>query len=121
MKRVISFFSGILMLAMMIMPVFRPQVQVYADDGFNGASFQGKETVYINYAYKVEDKNTVDYGLPSYTDTSDHLNTCANPAGATAIGYYDRTYTNLIPDFEPGRFIRDIYIFTICKKQKFRT
>ena len=69
MKRVISFFSGILMLAMMIMPVFRPQVQVYADDGFNGASFQGKETVYINYAYKVEDKNTVDYGLPSYTDT----------------------------------------------------
>ena len=117
MKRVISFFSGILMLAMMIMPVFRPQVQVYADDGFNGASFQGKETVYINYAYKVEDKNTVDYGLPSYTDTSDHLNTCANPAGATAIGYYDRTYTNLIPDFEPGRFIRDIYIYYMQKAE----
>lgn len=111
MKKVFSCVMSLLLLAAVVLPVIQPRAEVYADDGFNGASFQGNETEDIYFSYKEVDDGYIVSAVPQYANSSDYLNTCANTAGATAIGYYDRTYTNLIPDFEPGRYIRDIYMF----------
>lgn len=50
---------------------------------------------------------------PEYYNTDNFLtNTCACVAGANIVGFYDRYYSNLIPDFEPGIQRPTAYIYT---------
>lgn len=113
MKKTMSWVISIFMLLACVFPIagIAEKALVYADDGFNGASFQGTETEYVNYTTKTETDQFLLGAVPKYSDISDHPNTCANTAGATAIGYYDRYYDNLIPDFTAGRLIRDLYVY----------
>ena len=108
-----SWVISIFMLIACVFPIagIAQKALVYADDGFNGASFQGTETEYVNYATKTETISYIMGSVPKYSDTSTKANTCANTAGATAIGFYDRYYDNLIPDLTVGRYIRDLYIY----------
>ena len=76
-----------------------------------GAYWQDNETVYCDYveveSYKIQSK------MPMYTNNDiAKENTCAPTAGANVIGYYDRWFTSLIPDFEPGRSYGPVYIYS---------
>lgn len=48
----------------------------------------------INYAYKIEDEYFNPYKVPGYLSQY----TCGISAGGVAIGYYDKTYDELIPN-----------------------
>lgn len=52
----------------------------------------------INYVTKDKQEKMFQYEVPGYTKQGAQ-SSCANIAGAIAIGYYDRFYENLIPDF----------------------
>ncbi len=58
----------------------------------------------INYSRKEESTLVrVNNTFPAYyNNNSSLLNACANVAGANLIGFYDRYYANLIPDYTPG-------------------
>ncbi|MBQ8885907.1 MAG: hypothetical protein IJY62_06040 [Clostridia bacterium] len=84
----------------------------YSTDRFNGSSYLRNETEYVNYAYKVDTgERYVTSNVPEYYDSSDYENTCACVAGAITVGFYDRYYDELIPDFTAGRTIRNVYFY----------
>lgn len=55
--------------------------------------------------FDTKDKHDYKMSLqPPMYFASPYLSSCACIAGANIIGFYDRYYVNLIPDFEPGYF-----------------
>ncbi len=67
------------------------------------------ETIY--YAQKADNESYIETMVPRYSDGSGKTQLCAVLAGASAIGYFDLTYKNLIPNFEPARIIGGKTIF----------
>ena len=64
----------------------------------------------FTYAYREEDTGAVNPFYPQYYNTNTSLsNACAPVAGAITVGYYDRTYTNLIPGYTPGKMVGGQY------------
>ena len=106
----ISFIMGAFMFSISPMQAAAEEM-CFADDGFNGSSFIRTEQEVINYAYKTETEDYISYSVPKYYSTGDTPNVCANTAGAILLGYYDKTYDELIPNFTAGRTIRGTYIF----------
>ena len=86
---------------------------LYYGDGYNGAVLVGNETETITYATKEETLYAINGGLPLYHDTSSRPKTCANVAGAIVLGYYDKTYDELIPNFTSARVIRDRILYNV--------
>lgn len=86
---------------------------IYYGDGYNGAIMTGTETETITYAWKDEIQYAINGGLPLYYDTSTRTRTCANVAGAIVLGYYDKTYDELIPNFTSARVIRDRVLYNV--------
>lgn len=86
---------------------------LYYGDGYNGAIMTGTETETITYASKDETEYAIKGGLPTYYDTSSRPKTCANVAGAIVLGYYDKTYDELIPNFTSARVIRDKILYNV--------
>lgn len=75
----------------------------YYDEGYGGEGQSAPASYTIDYDYYVEHREYCSPGAPSYTSVSaEQTNNCASKAGANIIGYYDRYYPELIPDFEPG-------------------
>lgn len=86
--------------------------RVFAD-GYNGSTYEGEGTETIVYLRKEDEEIFIDGGLPKYYDTSSELkNTCANVAGAITLGYFDKDYDELIPNFKAARVIRDKVLFS---------
>ena len=77
---------------------------LYSDDGISfwgeGTPVPSSETIYWDN-YVVHDEYLVDQA-PSYGVTGSVENCCAPAAGTNIVGFYDRFYPNLIPNFEPG-------------------
>lgn len=81
----------------------------YCDEGYYsgdttfgdvGTSYSATYDIY--YDYKTMDAVTL-YSVPSFGNSDpDITNYCAVLAGANIVGYYDRWYTNLIPNYTPG-------------------
>lgn len=86
---------------------------LYYGDGFNGAVLVSTESETITYATKSETEYSIKGGLPLYHDTSSHTKTCANVAGAIILGFYDKTYDELIPNFTSARVIRDRVLYNV--------
>lgn len=64
------------------------------------------------YAAKEVDEYSINSSFPNYYNMNGELkNTCANAAGATIIGYYDRYYPDLIPNYTVGRIKNSKYIY----------
>ncbi len=78
---------------------------------YEGAFFLRQETVTINYAYKQETENFISYAVPKYYETTENMTGCANIAGATVLGFYDKAYDELIPNYTAGRDLRGRYVF----------
>lgn len=86
--------------------------QLYFGDEYNGAINTGSGTEYITYSTKEEEEYFINGGLPLYYDTSTRPKTCANVAGTIVLGYYDKTYDELIPNFSSARVIRDKVLYS---------
>lgn len=75
----------------------------FFSDGYAGGTYTQTQTDEVIYEYKTENKQSLGTSFPDYYNMSSQLiNCCANVAGANVIGYYDRFYDNLIPDYTPG-------------------
>lgn len=94
---------------MAILPLFsqgfmaKADEQFICDDGFSGEGEAVASSYTVEYdSYHVNDAYVVT-AAPSYGHATDTLpNNCGPVAGANIVGFYDRYYTNLIPDFTPG-------------------
>ena len=96
--------AGIASLASAVRPTSAAEIY-YADtpSGYRGgmphvddSEFVACDRYYIDRAYEVEE-------VPSYNNgDSGTTNYCAPATGCNIIGFYDRFYPNLIPNFEPG-------------------
>ncbi len=92
-----------------ILPLFGQVVlananeQFFCDDGFGGEGEAVASSYTVQYdSYQVNDAYVV-AAAPSYGHATDTLpNNCGPVAGANIVGFYDRYYTNLIPNFTPG-------------------
>ena len=67
--------------------------------GYQGGGSNYQEiTETITYDHKTVVESGIRFALPSYSPTVG--TSCANAAGAILIGYYDRFYPEMIPDFQ---------------------
>jgi hypothetical protein len=64
----------------------------------------------IYYERKSTAQVSLYYGIPFYTATS-YLNSCACVAGSTILGYYDRMYSYIIPNFNSYSTTSGAYVF----------
>lgn len=90
----------------------------YAQDGddaeiyYKGGGTFTEATETFTYATKTTETYEINVNFPNYYNANAALtNTCANAAGASVIGYYDRFYTDLIPNHTPGRTKNALYIY----------
>ena len=82
--------------------------KTYAD-GFNGSTFLYTQNETVSYYRKVESETVIPSDIPKYYSIS--ANDCAPVAGTIVLGYFDRYFDELIPNFTAGIVIRDIYIY----------
>lgn len=69
--------------------------------------------VTIEFASKDKHEYLMSLQPPTYS-SSPYISACACIAGANIIGFYDRYYENLIPDYEPGyMFMGAAYLYYI--------
>ncbi|MBQ4270016.1 MAG: hypothetical protein IJB97_10260, partial [Clostridia bacterium] len=83
----------------------------------SGFGYQGsigtfvEQTQTISYATKDTSVSySIPYDLPNYT-TMEETASCANTAGAIIIGYYDRFYEGLIPNFQAYDTLGSVVIY----------
>ena len=83
----------------------------YCDDGYYEGSGTRVSTDYtIEYDSYVEHNEYYVYQAPSlHNGGTGATNCCSSKAGTNVIAFYDRYYTNLIEDFEPGMEYKGIY------------
>lgn len=99
--KLVSLFASLCMLSPVVLTGFASRQyfkEEYSSD-FRGA---GIPTIYsetVNYDHKDTVSVSIKYGVPYY-NLNALGNKCANLAGAVVIGYYDRFFENLIPDFK---------------------
>ena len=77
------------------------QVTILEQKGFNycgGTTYTGVTYTY-NYDHKTDDEYSILGDVPKYTTVVGASN-CAVAAGANLIGYYDRLYENLVPNYQ---------------------
>lgn len=75
----------------------------------NGDYFQDR-TETIDYARREITEDGILRDLPNYYGTIGETS-CANTAGAVLIGYYDRFFENLIPDYQVYRTLGSLLIY----------
>lgn len=109
MKKIICVTLSILF-ALSICVFAKPAEKTYAD-GFNGSTFLYNQNERVSYYRKVESETVIPSDIPKYYSTTANANDCVPVAGAIVLGYYDRYFDNLIPNFTAGMTIRDIYIY----------
>jgi hypothetical protein len=86
-------------------------------DAMRDFAYRGSDRLYydserIDYLYRSENKYNVLSSIPLYNYGG--VNGCAAAAGSNIVAYYDKTYTNLIPNYEPGNLLLGIYRFKVA-------
>ena len=86
------------------------QTVYYSDADYNGGGLQIEDSEYIYHdGYTVHSEYQI-LQAPSYGNGDPtKTNLCAATAGTNIVGFYDKTYTNLIPNFEPGMWVNGVY------------
>ena len=72
----------------------------YKGFGYYGSSGFVEQVQTVNYSTKSTESYTIPYDLPNYFGRVNEVTGCANNAGACIIGYYDRFYEHLIPNYK---------------------
>lgn len=112
MNKIICLILSAICITVSVPKVANQSETMYFGSGYNGSIYEGSSTEYISYATKSENEYVIKGGLPRYYDRGTKENTCANVAGAIALGYYDKTYDELIPNFKAARVIKDKVIYS---------
>ncbi len=84
-------------------------LEFVSENAFSGSNLLNYDSEEVQYIYRSESKYNVLTSIPSYTYGLS--NGCAPVAGSNLIAYYDKTYTNLIPNYEPGTTFLGKYNF----------
>ncbi len=63
----------------------------------------------------IETETVTAYRMPLYDGTDELTNACGAVAGAIVVGYYDRYYENLIPDWTAYSTVTGMYKFATSK------
>lgn len=71
----------------------------YGENFSSTQVYSSSDTEMINFTNRVVDSNTTVSNVPLYFQTSDLGNACGATAGAIIIGFYDRYYQELIPNY----------------------
>ena len=66
---------------------------------YSGGDYFTDKQQTINYASKIPEEYSIKYDLPNYSGKAGQSN-CANTAGGVILGYYDRFFENLIPNYQ---------------------
>lgn len=72
----------------------------YKGFGYYGSGTFIEQVQNVSYSTKSTESYTIPYDLPNYFGVVNDVTGCANNAGACIIGYYDRFYENLIPNYK---------------------
>lgn len=113
MKKFLSVFLSFFVFLCVVSVFPNAKAERYFADGFNGATYEGSSTEVVNFGRKDDDEVSIKGAVPKYSNVGVYRNTCANTAGAIFLGYYEKYYDELIPDFKSARVIRDRVIFAI--------
>lgn len=87
---------------------FAPQAaNVAFADGIEEVSYRGASglvttTDTFSYSTKTTESYFINSSVPAYYDTANRNYMCAPIAGANLIGFYDRYFSNLVPDIATG-------------------
>ena len=111
MKQIISIIMSALLIVGVVGYMPRPNAEYYFADGYNGSTYEYSSTETIDYATKSDNEISITGSLPKYYNDGTYRNTCANVAGAIILGYYDKSYDELIPNFQAARIIRDKILY----------
>lgn len=76
------------------------ELNAYKGFGYRGLGHFVEQTQTVTYASKSTSTYSIEYDLPNYYAGDIGVTSCANTAGAILLGYYDRFYENLIPNFK---------------------
>lgn len=82
--------------------ISQEHVEEYAYNGFGyygGGAFVEQEQT-VSYTSKSTQSYSIPFDLPNYRGSVEGMTGCANTAGAILIGYYDRFYESLIPNYK---------------------
>lgn len=80
----------------------------YSDTDYTGGTMQEASEYVYRDSYTMD--TTYHSNAPSYGNSDASIkNFCAVTAGTNIAVFYDKTYTNLIPNFEPGMFVEDVF------------
>lgn len=82
-----------------------------SESAYKGVEKLQYDTERVEFIYRTETPYNVLSSIP--TCTYGHLGGCVPIMGTNLIVYYDKTYTNLIPNYEPGRSILGRYRFNV--------
>lgn len=84
-------------------------IDVVSDKAFFGSSLLNYDSEQVEYIYRSEAKYNVLTSIPCYEYGLS--NGCAPIAGTNLIAYYDKSFVNLIPNYEPGTTFLGKYNF----------
>ena len=73
----------------------------YCGYGDSVMPYAAVTTETVNYTSREVSIVEIPKGVPSYSQLSYLENSCGPTAGAIVVGYYDKTYENLIPNYKP--------------------
>lgn len=106
------FFVICLSMCVPVKNVMANEGAYYCDDGYGGEGESIDVSYTVTYDSYVENRDYYVSSAPSYSKVSnDHSNDCASKTGGNIVGFYDRYYTNLIPNFDPGISMGSSYVY----------
>lgn len=111
MKQMISVCMSLVFLFGLAAYLPSAEGETFFADGYNGSTYEGTSYETITFSTKDDNELAIYGAVPKYSFVGTNLNTCANVAGGILLGYYDKDYNELIPNFEAVRIIRDKIIF----------
>ncbi len=90
-------------------------IKRYCGYGDVSLPYAAVTTETVNYTSRDVSIVEIDKGVPLYTQLSTLTNSCGPTAGAIVVGYYDKTNTNLIPNYTPclssGTFLKNDKVY----------
>ena len=75
---------------------------------------QDQQTIKVYYTSRNYDSDYLSKMTPHYTNPGDLVNACAAIAGTNLLGFYDRYYDNLIPNFTAGTEAYGMYLYNLA-------
>lgn len=92
-------------------------VQSYSEIAYRntneGTVIVSGETITVNYVSKTVDEYKMANWYPHYLGGSNIPNGCAAVAGGNLLGYFDRYYDELIPNFTAGFIFSTVYLYNV--------